>query len=456
MKLSIRLYRSALLIVFFSLTYSSKVIAENFSLGINQTVSYPAGYTSRFTLDSSLFSLFALVKSPDQIPDISPELYSFGFKITPIDEISILGGSISTTNFPSRVKNPLFSVGSPFYVPVTIPKTRLLTTGSTKDTGNAAFEIHTHNWSLIGFSSVPGFDYDPAWVLLSKNFPAFDVMDTSFAITFFESTFMLKQAEETSWYLPEQIIPKTRVYLPAVEVIAQNERVTASCAAFGEIAQFKKPASALRADTSFNWKIFQASAGVYSADSEYINLQGKKDSVLRRIFFSPSLDFPSGTKRNAKITWGGIIYTDTIRRKQFYDSEVQALYFGGGVDATFQNIAFQFKAMQTESDTDIYAKTVIKRLIIKALLFDINGHFQKKSNEGTATLMLTPAQWLRTSLGLHAILENTEEKPEMTAISTASCTIRTRHLDWKAAVQIEVCQDQSKTNGSLRLETVFK
>lgn len=456
MKLSIRLYRSALLIIFFTPMLSSKIKAESISLGINQTVSYPAGYTSRFTVDSSLFSLFALVKSPDQIPTISMELYSYGFKITPIDEISVFGGSISTANFPNRVKNPVFSVGSPFYAPVTIPKTRILTNGSTKDTGNAALEIHTHNWSLVGFSDVSEFDYDPAWILLSKNFPAFDVMDTSFAITFFEGTFILQQADETSWYLLDPIIPKTRIYLPAVEVIAQNERVTASCAGFGEIAQYKKPSLALRADASFNWKLFRSSAGVYSADSEYINLQGKKDPVLRRIFFSPSLDFPSGINGNAKITWGGIIYSDTHRRTQFYERENQSLYVGGGTDASFKNITFQFKAMQTEMDTDIYARTVIKKLIVNALLFDVNGHFQKASNEGTATLMFIPAQWLRTSLGLHAILEKTAERPELTAISTASCGFRTHHLDWKTTIRLEVCQDQSKTNGSLRLETVFK
>ncbi len=442
-----------LLFMFVKPISAEPIHSESLSLGISQTLFYPEGCELGVSAKSPLASGFALIKSPSPLPDVSPSLYSYGCKLTPLTGISFLFGSITAAGFPARAQNPVFSLYSPFYKPVPITSSPLLANSSTKNTATIALEILAHNWHLASLSTLNRNSTDVSWVLLSRTFPAFSAKDMALSLSFLGGTFTKQRKDSSSWFFSSPPTPSARIFMPAIEVLIQNSFATGSCSAFYELGSCRPLSAALRADASIKVKRFTATGGFYTAERDFLTLHGGSDPILNRMFVAPSLEFPGLLFGAFSVSWGGMLIADRVRGAQYYDHDTNSCSAGTGISAESKNTRLKLELIKKETGFEVSASAVLMECFDKNVRFETKGKIRTESASGQAFITCTPVKGVSAGAGIDSLMASLNAAPELTGLVSGTCSFNFRHLVWNTALKAEIRQDGALDSLTVTLKT---
>lgn len=439
---------------------------ESPSLTFSQTACYLDGYECRISADSTPLSGFILLKSPDQLPALRPEIYSSGFTVKPLPGITLLGGSIYAAGLPSRVRSPVFTLYTPFYTPIKPQTESLLSNSSTRSNDRLGAEIAFRNWRLAACAVPERTAGEDSWVLLSKTGGGAKADKPAFSVSLFLGTNTRSAVESESWFSAEPYLPDSFFFIPAVEAVIDTEPVTASGVVMMDSGPFRVPARAVRSDLSIHWGVLALSGGAYSADRSFINLKGQSDPVLRRLFIAPALIFPCTKERRMIFRIGGLLYTDTLRGEKFCDPDTTAVSSGTGLEAISTAFRFQLRMMHTHDLCNFTGGLAINRFFCKKLQWEVLGkavipetklvRFQTKETTISSGLTLTANRFIDAGIGGSCHSFRDEPRPVYSFFLAGAAAFSSRHQKWNLSCKATLFSDSTPSSGTLLLQTTLR
>ena len=316
------------------------------------------------------------IKSPDKLPTFNPELYTWNIKVTPMNGLTCIGGSLSVSGTASRAKNPVFRLSTPFYSPVAIPSGSMIHSGISKTTGYLACDIIHNSWHLTSFAAPFTQATDPAWIQFSKTITFPSIKEAQLFISPFTGIYRISQNSKTSWFTDSGIYPESVIILPGIEMIAQIGKLSFSCTSMVNHGEFRETEGAIRGDFSFTLNKMTISGGAYYAGDTFIDLDGTDSSIHDREFISSVLSFPRILLKTGTLSFGTLLYTDNTDTDCFLQDYTRTLV--GRFAIKFVHPIFRTElACKVEYDcfdvnSDIYIKNLFSNRISCNMHTDIN------------------------------------------------------------------------------------
>lgn len=363
--------------LFLVIIISNAFSAES-SLTLVQEATLPGCYEAAFSAKSTLLDAAIYVRSSEPLPP--PDSYiqnpanpfhnlefrSYSLNLRPMQSVSLTGGAISVSGLPARAKNPFFSLTVPSYTPIIPYSGTIIRKGSGLDTGNIAIEYMPENWKIAAAGDPAAKLNEPVWFLLSRFFDIAKRPETTLSATVFGCVHRLPAKDCASWFSDEPLLPEATLYTPGTELAFVSPRITASATALGSFGAFRKKGSFIRSDCSVSGDVFSIAAGYASSSRDFIPLDGRQESFLRRIFVAPSLSFTPGRKslrRSRKssciIETGGIVINDLQRGEKYYDPDIPSTTTGFRLSVSNAFASFGFRMMRKPDETDLSGRVIV-------------------------------------------------------------------------------------------------
>ena len=361
-----------------TLIFVSRSFAKDRSITLVQKASLPGRYEAALSATSAVVDAVIYLRSSEPLP--APDAYiknpenpfetlefrSYSVNLRPIQAVSLTGGAISVSGLPARAKNPFFSLTVPSYTPIIPYRGTIIRNGSGLDTGNIAIEYMPDKWKIAAAGDPVAKLAEPAWFLVSHFFDIGCHPDTSRSATLFGGAHRLPAKECTSWFSDEPFLPEATLYVPGAELAFESPRITASATALGSTGDFRKNGSCIRADCSVSGDFISVSAGFASSSRDFIPLDGRQESFLRRMFVAPSFFFTPGRKasrRNKKSGWiietGGIVIKDLQRGDKYYDPDIPSTTTGFRLSVSNAFASIGFRMMKKPDETDLSGRIIV-------------------------------------------------------------------------------------------------
>jgi len=342
----------------------SRSYPEDPSITLVQEATLPGRYEAALSAKSTILDASVYLRSSE--PFHSLEFRSYSLNLRPIPPVSITGGAISVSGLPSRAKNPFFSLTVPSYTPIIPYSGTIIRNGSGIDTGNIAIEYMPDKWKIAAAGDPVAKLNEPVWFLVSHFFDVAKHPETTLSATLFGGAHRLPAKDCATWFSDEPLRPEATLYIPGAELAFVSPRITASATALGSSGAFRKNGSFIRADCSFSGDIFSIAAGFASSSRDFIPLDGRQESYLRRIFVAPTLSFTPGRKyvrrgkkASYKIEIGGIFINDLQRGEKYYAPDVPSTTTGFRLSVSNEFASFGFRMMQKPDKTDLSGRMII-------------------------------------------------------------------------------------------------
>lgn len=459
--------RSLIYLIFLIMFFRPiKISAEITSLSINQTTRFNDEYNISFSIRSPFLNGTAIIESPANLPSISPELTSYGISLSITPFVTFFSGSITTSGLPSRAKNPVPSLYSPFYSPLSVSNKKILHYGNTLDIENVAVEISLKDFRFITFSSLSQKSGDASWVFFSHTKEAFTPNDISLSVSLLVGTYRLLPETNTSWFLPRIYIPETRIFIPGIELILKQNNLSASCTGFMSIGHFQKPSFSVRSDISMKFEYIQISGGFYTADRSFIDMQGNSNSILNRIFLAPSINLYSPAFHKTELQIGGILFVDTLKNESFYKADLEKISTRIGLSLNNQSLRFQLKMMKDSEAVTLSASSLFKQCIFHSLQLELKAKtsladhmdlpYQPINTELLTHLIFKPFQFMTIGAGLVCMQDYPESTPEYQENISVSICRQGRHSDCNIASTLSFKNNMTEAEGNVSVKIVLR
>jgi len=436
------------------------------SLTVTQTAMYPEKSELRVSARSSVIDGFILVRSPERLPGFSPEVYSFGFAVKPPGGVALYGGAIGAAGLPARARSPVFSLYTPFYTPTSSDSGPVFHTTGTMNTRNAAAEVTLGNTKMAAIAGLAKGSADPSWLLLSQAFPAFDTNDTALTVSVLAATRVQEASADAadSWFLPELPLPETRIFMPGVEILLENDSLSGSCTALLDAGPLVSPAGAIRADGSITVPGFSLAGGFYRSDYRFRDLDDTRNSTLARVFVAPAISIPVGTAPGDELKWGGLIAGDTIRREKYFNHDTSSISGGTGLEFHRRTTRTELHVMKKGAETEVAGSTAIGCFFHPALKLNLRAKTLRTrlteeirtENSVSGRLSVNPVRWFGGSLA--ATGSSTSAHAGMDYSVSLSCgfAVKNPRLDWNLDVKITRQNSGEPLEGSASLKFLLR
>jgi len=461
----------------------SRSYPEDPSLTLVQKATLPGCYEAALSAKSTIFDASIYLRSSE--PFQSLEFRSYSLNLRPIQPVSITGGAISVSGLPSRAKNPFFSLTVPSYTPIIPYSGTIIRKGSALDTGNIAIEYMPDKWKIAAAGDPVAKLNEPVWFLVSHFFDIAKCPETSFSATLFGGAHRLPAKDCASWFSDEPLLPESTLYVPGAELAFVSPRITASATALGSSGTFRKNGSFIRSDCSISSDFFSIAAGFASSSRDFVPLDGRQESFLRRIFVAPSLSFTPGRKsvRRVKkssgiIEIGGIFIKDLQRGEKYYDPDVPSTTTGFRLSVSNAFASLGFRMMRKPDETDLSGRVIISlpkgipltiesetKTVLKA---EKTQNYRAERIAATAGIVWSPPPRIKKDngktrsaafeLGLAGNLERNAFDVDFVHGGEArlALTLSKSHYRAKILINAAISDGKEPYSGGIRLETALQ
>lgn len=491
-RLPVPLIAGFMLHLFFSLPAHSR----DTQLTISQKATLPGWYDAKLSFENPYIDgTLALrggeaLPAPDDYPDnpvnpfADPAIRTWSVAVKPTRFVTLTAGSLSVTGLPARAKNPFFILTRPRYTPLEPSQKPVISKGTSLNSDYLALECGGERWKIAVAGDPRNGLADPAWLLVSRLFGSREARckegppPRSLSLSLFGGAVALSQSEESSWFLEEPLKPKTKLCVPGAEAIFCGRVFSGSATVLASFGPFLEPGYLIRGEGSFSGRHLALTLGAAQSTDQFLPLDGKKESLIRRFFAAPSITIKAGTKRFPQITLGGLVIQDLVRRERYYEKDSQKVTMGGFCAATAGKSSLEFRCMTKKDETDLSGRLLLDCTKKVPLAFAANaettltgessglfgGRDQKASigvvwkqplagNKKTNFPRTTVFESTVTGTALRA---STDKPVELSGTLSLAFSASGRHSRWKIRTEAGVSQGKTPWTGELSLETTFK
>ncbi len=428
--------------------------------------------------------------SPEDFPDnpVNPfsdlAVRTWSVAVKPTRFVTLTGGSLSVTGLPARAINPFFILTRPRYTPLEPSQKPVISKGTSLNSDNLALECSGARWKLAAAGDPGNGLADPAWLLVSRLFGSSEARCTEgpsprrLSLSLFGGAKTLFRNEESSWFLEEPQRPKTNLFVPAAEVIFSGKLVSGSATVLASFGPFLEPGYLIRGEGSFSGRHLALTLGGAQSTEEFLPLDGKKESLIRRLFAAPSLTLNAGKKQFPQFTLGGLFMQDLERREHYYEKDAQEVTTGGFCAATAGKSSLEFRCMTKKGETDLSGRLVLDCTKKVPLAFAANaettltggssglfggrdqkaslGVVWKQGLAGSKKASFPGTTLFESAVTGTALRAKPDESVELSGTLSLAFTVSGRHSRWKIRTEAGVSQVKTPWTGALSLETTFK
>ena len=343
-------------------------------LSITQWYRYPPEYTDvRFSLNSPLLYGNLILRDPDDLDTVDPEVRTWNIRIKPLRYIALFGGSITGTGIPARARNPIAPCNAPVFRPVRPTGGMILRPGTSLETEYVGAEIGPPAFRLALVAAPDEASDKPGWGCVSSTIPNLFPGGFGYSVSLYAGLRKIGPQEDTSWFMYSPYVPAAHLLYPAAEFILFNRFVSASCSAFGNITELRETRGACHADLGITWKFLSLGGAWYRADRGFMDFAGSVDTIMERKLVAPGLLIPFPGSNRFKFQLNFIAAEDLLLTKEFNAADSVRRYYG--LQAVFGDSSCRLKASVEKENEGITIAGSVRayRLFHPSIQLEISG-----------------------------------------------------------------------------------
>lgn len=345
-----------------------------FSLSVSHEYEHPAEKTEfGSTVQTGFIRASVELRGSEGYVSESPDLYTWSIRLRPMNHLQVLGGSISLSGLPSRVKNMAAPVSSPLFRPLAVSHASILSPGKTRMTETAGAEFRG-TYIDISFFGNPRDPDDPgSWFQVLFTSPHPLPGNTAIQGAVYTGYRQHIGKNSSSWFSAEPHDTVHPVIFPAVELILTNTRLTASITAMRNISRLYTDTGAIRSDAAISFRQITFAGRYFRSDPGFIEFDGSALSLReRRLVASVITVRIPGTKRTTgKLR---LLYTrDTVSSGSPHEPVVIEEWNGGRISVDNPVMLIQGTIIKSEERYRLSAKSVLYRIHVPWLRMDFTG-----------------------------------------------------------------------------------
>lgn len=482
--------------IILQLLLSSPAHTRDRELTVSQEATLPGWYDAELGFKNPYIDgTFALrgddpLPAPENFPDspVNPfadlSLRTWSVAVKPIRFVTVTAGSLSVTGLPARAKNPFFLFTRPRYTPLEPSHKPVISKGTSLNSDNLALECGGNHWKIAAAGDPRNGLDDPAWIFVSRLFGSSDASRTKDApahrlsLSLFGGAKTLSQSEESTWFLEEPLRPKTNLYVPGAEAIYSGRIFSGSATVLASFGPFLEPGYFLRGEGSLSGRHLSLTLGAAQSTDQFLPLDGKKESLIRRIFAAPALTIPLAKTRFPQFTLGGLVIQDLCRRERYYEEDSKEMTAGGFCAATAGKSSLEFRYMAKKGESDLSGRLLLDCSRKVPLAFAANaettltgessgpigGKDQKASLgavwrqplAGSKKTAFPGAATFESAVTGTVFRAEEGEPVELSGTLSLAFSVSGKHSRWKIRTEAGVSQGKTPWTGTIGLETTFK
>lgn len=369
--------RTLFLTIIFLLPVPSLALQlQPFSLSVSHEYDHLAEKTeTRGTAQTGFLRVSAEIHGSGGFASGDQELHSWTVRLRPLDQLQLLGGSISLSGLPSRVRNMAAPVTSPQFRPLSVSRTAILSPGTTRMTETAGAEFQGKYIDLSIFGNPRNPDTPGSWFQVLITSPRSLPGNTAIQGAIYTGYRRHIGKPASSWFSAEQKANEYPVIFPAAELILSNTRMTASITAMRNIPRLCADTAAVRMDAAFVISHFTFGGRYFRSDAGYMEFDGSPTRIReRRLIATAVTGRVPGTER----TTGRIrlLYARDLLSPESPEEPMEAAEWAGGRISVENSImTVQGTLIKSETQYRLSAKAIFYRLFFRWLRTDLSGKF---------------------------------------------------------------------------------
>lgn len=344
------------------------------SLSLTQWYRYPPDYSDvRFSVNSPLVYGSLILRDPDGLESIQPEIRTFNARLRPFKHLALFAGSLSGTGIASRARNPVSPCNSPVFRQVRPPRGMILRPSTTLETGYVGTEIGPTALRIAAIAAPEDPAGIPGWGCISSTIPNLFPGGFGYSLSLFSGIRQIDCRDETSWFIASPQLPTTHLLFPAGELIVFNPLMSASCSFFGNISELRESRAAVHADVSARWKFLSLGGVWYQADRGFMDFAGSTDTIMERKLIAPALLIPFPGPTRIKLQVQFLAAEDLLLVKKFNAENSIRRYYGVQAMLGDSSLKLQASVEKVDETTDIAGSIRLPRLFHPSLQWELSG-----------------------------------------------------------------------------------
>ncbi len=347
---------------------------QPFSLSVSHEYDHPAEKTeTRGTAQTGFLRASAEIHGSGRFVSGNQDLHSWSIRWKPLDQLQLLGGSISLSGLPSRVKNMAGPVNSPQFRPLAVSRAAILSPGTTRTTETAGAEFQGTYVDLSIFGNPRQPDTPGSWFQILFTSPRNLPGNTTIQGALYTGYRRHIAKPSDSWFSAEQKATEHPVIFPAAELILSNSHITAGITAMRNISRLYTDTSAIRMDAAISFRQFTFGGRYFRSDTGYTEFDGSPTRIRERCLFASSFTvrIPGTERTTGRIR---VLYArDLLSPESPEESMEPDEWAGARISVENPLMTVQGTLVKSETQYQLSAKAILYRLFFKWLRMDLSG-----------------------------------------------------------------------------------